>query len=78
MSSLESELEATRDQLADTIDQLVHRVSPKTIVDHQVTTAKAHFVDTETGQPRTDNIARAVGGIVGFIVVLAIIRKLTR
>ncbi len=78
MSSLENELDQARDQLAATIDQLIHRVSPKTIVDRQVTTTKAHFVDTESGKPRTDNISKVAAGVVGFIVVLAIIRKLTR
>ncbi|MGL5824449.1 MAG: DUF3618 domain-containing protein [Nocardioides sp.] len=78
MSSLESELEATRNQLADTIDQLVNRVSPKTIMDRQLTTTKAHFVAAETGRLRTDNVTKVVGGVVGFVAVLAIIRKLTR
>ena len=31
LDSLESEIEATRERLADTIDQLVYRASPKTI-----------------------------------------------
>jgi Protein of unknown function (DUF3618) len=78
MSSLESDLERTRDQLAATIDELMHRVSPKTIVDRQVSTTKAHFVDTDSGKPRADNIGKVAAAVVGFIVVLAIIRKVTR
>ena len=39
---------------------------------------KSHFVDLETGAPRTDNIIKVAGGVVGAIVLLAIIRKITR
>ena len=78
ISLLEHEIEATRERLAGTIDQLVHRAHPKTIVNRQVTSVKSHFVDLETGQPRTDNILKAVGGVVGAIVVFGIIRKIVK
>lgn len=77
-STLESDVEATRERLASTIDELVYRVSPKTVVGRQVATTKAHFVDAETGAPRTDNILKVVGGVVGVVVVFAVIRKLVR
>ena len=77
-SSLEREIEETRDRLASTIDQLVHRASPKTIVGRQVYTTKAHFVDMQTGQPRTDNILKVAGGVVGAIVLIAVLRRVTR
>ena len=78
LSSLESEIEETRARLAATIDQLVYRANPKTIVGREITTIKAHFVDERTGQPRTDNILKAVGGVVGVIVVFGIIRKIVK
>jgi hypothetical protein len=78
LSSLESEIEETRDRLAATIDQLAHRANPKTIVSREVTTIKAHFVDPRTGQPRTDNILKVAGSVVGVIVVFALIRKIVR
>ena len=78
MSSLESEIEETRERLAATIDQLVYRANPKTIVGRQITTIKAHFVDERTGQPRTDNILKVAGGVVGVVVVFALIRKIVR
>jgi uncharacterized protein DUF3618 len=78
LSSLEREIEETRQRLAQTIDQLAYRASPKTIVGREVTTVKSHFVDLETGAPRTDNIIKVAGGVVGAIVLLAVIRKLTR
>lgn len=75
-SRLEQEIEETRERLAATIDQLIHRSSPKTIVGREVATLKAHFVDVETGQPRTDNILRVVGAVVGSVAALVIVRKL--
>ena len=67
MSSLESEIEETRERLAATIDQLIYRSSPKTIVRREVASIKAHFVDPATGQPRTDNILKVVGSVVGVV-----------
>jgi hypothetical protein len=78
MSSLESEIEATRQRLAGTIDQLVHRASPKTIANRQVAAIKGHFVDLSTGQPRTDNILKVAGGVVGVIVLFGVVRKLAK
>jgi len=75
MSALEREIEETRQRLAVTIDQLAHRAHPKTIVGRQVTTVKAHFVDLDSGAPRTDNILKAAGAVVGVIVLFAVVRK---
>ena len=77
-SSLESEIEATRERLASTIDQLIYRSSPKTIARREVASFKAHFVDPASGQPRTDNILKVVGGGVGLFVLLGVIRKIVR
>ncbi|MBO0844865.1 MAG: DUF3618 domain-containing protein [Nocardioides sp.] len=68
-------MEATRERLADTIDQLVYRTSPKTIVRRQVTSVKGYFVDLQTGQPRTTNILKVAGGVVGVAVLFAVVRK---
>jgi hypothetical protein len=78
LSSLEREIEETRERLAGTIDQLAHRVNPKTIAGRQVTMFKGHFVDLETGQPRTDNILKVVGGVVGVIAFFVVVRKVVR
>lgn len=78
LSSLEREIEETRDRLAHTIDELLHRVNPRTIVSREVTTIKAHFVDAQTGQPRTDNILKVAGGVIGTVVLFVAIRKVTR
>ncbi|MDT0184562.1 DUF3618 domain-containing protein [Microbacterium sp. ARD31] len=75
MSALEREIEETRQRLAATIDQLAYRAHPKTIVGRQVTTVKSHFVDLDTGAPRTDNILKAAGAVVGVVVLFAVVRK---
>ncbi|WP_240311640.1 DUF3618 domain-containing protein [Nocardioides houyundeii] len=77
-SALEREIEMTRDRLAGTIDQLLYRAHPKTIVNREVTSIKAHYVDLDTGAPRTDNILKTVAGIAGFVLVFAVIRKIAR
>jgi hypothetical protein len=76
-SSLEREIEETRERLAGTIDQLVYRANPKTIVGREVASFKAHFVDAK-GQPRTDNILKVVGGVVGAVVLVVVIRKVSK
>ena len=68
-------MEATRERLAGTIDQLVYRTSPKTIVRREITSIKGYFVDLRTGQPRTTNILKVVGGVVGVVVLFAVVRK---
>jgi len=77
-SALAAEIEETRERLAGTIDQLMYRASPKTIVSRQVAEVKAFFVDPLTGEPRTENILKVVGGVVGTIAVFAVLRKITR
>jgi hypothetical protein len=76
-SDIEREIEAARDRLANTIDQLVYRSSPKTVVGREVAAVKAHYVDVN-GQPRTDNILKTVGGVVGVIAAFMVIRKIVR
>ncbi|HEY9565992.1 MAG TPA: DUF3618 domain-containing protein [Nocardioides sp.] len=78
ISAIELELEETRERLAQTIDQLVYRASPKTIVSREVASVKAHFVDPQTGAPRTDNILKVVGGVVGAVALFVVVRKVAR
>jgi hypothetical protein len=68
-------MEATRERLAGTIDQLVYRASPKTIARREITSIKGYFVDLESGQPRTDNILKVAGGVLGVVVLFAVVRK---
>ena len=77
-SALEREIEETRERLAGTIDQLIYRSSPKTIVGREVAQLKEFFVDSTTGEPRTENILKVAGGLAGVVVLFALIRKATR
>jgi hypothetical protein len=75
-TALEAEMEATRERLAGTIDLLVYRASPKTIVRREITSIKGYFVDLRTGEPRTTNILKVAGGVVGIAVLFGVVRKL--
>ena len=77
LDSLEHEIEATRERLADTIDQLVYRSSPKTIVRREIAALKAVYVAPD-GSPRTDNMLKTAGVVVGFVALVVAVRKLTR
>jgi Protein of unknown function (DUF3618) len=76
-SEIEREIEEARDRLAGTIDQLLYRSHPKTIISREAAQVKAYYVDPATGEPRTDNILKTVGGVVGFVALLVVIRKVT-
>ena len=77
LNSIENDIEMTRERLASTIDQLVYRTSPKTIAKREVNQVKGYFVDA-SGAPRTENIVKVVGGIVGVVVVFGLIRKIVK
>ena len=76
-ATLEDEIEATRQRLAGTIDQLAYRASPKTIARREIATIKAFYVDAQ-GQPRTDNILKTAGAVVGFVAFVVVMRRVTR
>jgi hypothetical protein len=77
-TALEREIEETRERLAGTIDELIYRSHPRTIVTREVAEVKGFFVDAATGQPRTENILKVAAGVVGVIVVFALIRRVSR
>lgn len=76
-ASIESDMEATRERLAVTIDQLVYRASPKTIVRRQIAEIKGRYVDAQ-GRPRTDNILKTAGAVVGVVAVVVVLRKVVK
>jgi hypothetical protein len=77
LESLESEIEATRARLADTIDQLAYRASPKTIARREIASLKAVYVAPD-GSPRTDNMLKTAGAVVGFVALMVVLRRVTR
>ncbi|MDQ1102962.1 hypothetical protein QE364_003933 [Nocardioides zeae] len=78
LNSLEGEIEQTRERLASTIDELLHRTNPKTIARKEANAVKGYFVDATTGAPRTDNILKVVGGVAGAVAVVVVVRKLVK
>ena len=77
VSSLENEIEQTRERLGATIDELVYRASPKTIMRREIASVKAFFVDP-SGAPRQDNILKVAGGVVGAVALFVVVRKIVR
>ena len=75
VSSLENEIEQTRERLGATIDELVYRASPKTIARREIASVKAYFVDA-SGAPRQDNIIKVAGSVAGVIALFVIVRKI--
>jgi flagellar motor component MotA len=77
-TALEREIEETRERLAGTIDQLIYRSSPKTIVQRQVAAIRSTYVDPATGQPKMANIVKTAGIVVGVVGLMVALRKLSR
>jgi hypothetical protein len=77
VTSLENEIEQTRERLGATIDQLVYRASPKTIVRREIAQVKAYFIDP-SGAPRQDNILKVTGGVVGVVALFVVVRRLVK
>lgn len=70
-----ADIATTRNRLANTIDQLVYRTKPKTIVERQMEATKASFYDAH-GQLKTDRVAKVAAIVVGVVVALVVIRKI--
>ncbi|WP_392545016.1 DUF3618 domain-containing protein [Oryzobacter telluris] len=78
--ALEAEIAARRERLGHTIDELAHRVSPKTILHRRTEAAKARFADVATtpeGDLRVERLA-AVVAVVAVVGGLALYRRLHR
>lgn len=74
---IEADIEATRDQLAGTIDQLVYRTKPATIVQRQKAQALVALHDAtyhRDGSLRTERVV-AVSAAVIVLVVVGIYRR---
>jgi hypothetical protein len=70
-----AEIAETRNRLAGTIDQLVYRVQPKTIVERKIASTKASFVNPD-GSLKKDKVLKVAGVVVGVLVTLVVIRKI--
>jgi hypothetical protein len=77
MAEIESDMDATRARLAETLDELKVAASPKNIANRQVQKVKDFYVD-DYGAVRIDHVAITVGVVVGLIVVRRTWRRITR
>jgi hypothetical protein len=59
-ADLEAQIEAQRDQLADTVDQLTHKLDVKTQAKERAARV-ADRATTDDGRPRPDLVAAAIG-----------------
>lgn len=74
---IEAEIEATRERLAGTIDQLTYRTQPGVIVQRQKAQAQRALQETFTtpeGDLRIERVA-AVAAVVVAVVALAVYRR---
>src|SRR3954453_4139976 len=71
-AQIERDIEATRNRLAGTIDEISERVKPANLLADAKAKVKAQFVNAD-GSPRTDRIA-IVGGAVAAVVGLIVLR----
>jgi hypothetical protein len=74
---LEHDIEQTRDRLADTLDELLFRIKPKTIVQRQIEETRSHFVDAQ-GNVRPERVAAVVGAAVGVAAFFVVVRRLSK
>jgi len=77
LAEIESDMDATRARLAQTLTELKVATSPKNILNKQAEKVKAFYVD-EYGAVRVDHVAITVGVVVGVIVVRRTWRRITR
>lgn len=86
VKEIEADLSATRSRLARSVDELAYRVSPDTIkararneldsrVQHFTGQAKGTVV-TDSGEPRYENIAKALAGVAATALTLGTLRRL--
>lgn len=75
--ALERIIDARRQHLADTVDELVVRAHPKEIARRTSADARERaigLVTDEQGQPRYERIAAATAAVV-LVVVLVVVRR---
>ncbi|TXH41112.1 MAG: DUF3618 domain-containing protein [Actinobacteria bacterium] len=76
VAEIESDMDATRARLAETLNDLKVATQPKNILHRQTQKVKDFYVD-EYGAVRIDHVAITVGVVVGVIVLRKTWRRIT-
>lgn len=86
LKEIEADIAATRSRLARTVDELAYRVNPQTIKANAIATVRGRVqgvadraqdkVVDPTGEPRYENIAKALGGVAATALTLGTLRRL--
>lgn len=71
------EIEQIREHLAETIDALIERASPRTIARRGLAEVKATFVEPD-GAPRWPIIGKVAGGAVAVVALAVAVRRMIR
>jgi hypothetical protein len=74
-AEIQSEMDATRERLAETIAQLQDALQPKNIMNRQVEKVKSFYVD-EYGAVRPEKVAATVGVVVAGVVVIKVTKRI--
>jgi hypothetical protein len=74
---LVDEIDEIRERLADTVDALIDRTSPRNIARRGLYNLRSRFID-ETGSPKLGTIIPVVGGTVAVVAGIIVIRRLVR
>lgn len=80
-AQIEADLNQTRTRLVDTVGQLEDRLSPRNIVDRQVSNAKAKakaFYLNDQGNVRPERVAMTAGAVVAGVVGIRLTSKFVR
>jgi hypothetical protein len=68
-AEIQSEIEETRQRLADNLSQLKAETTPKALFDKAKDSVTGVFVDHGTGEIRVERVAAVVAGVVGLIII---------
>ena len=76
-AEIEADIERTRQRLADTLDELSERLSPRAVLRRGDSVVRGAFV-AEDGSVRKDRAALAVGAVLTAVGGAVALRKLAR
>jgi hypothetical protein len=74
VAQIESDMDATRERLTETISQLQEALAPKNIMHRQMEKVKSFYFD-EYGAVRPEKVAVTVGAVVAGVVVIKVTKR---